>query len=254
MHQTDVLPAPGPEGGVGRLNESSLHAALKRWYVRPGDLLEAEVDGYVVDIVREDTLIEVQTRGFGALCDKLRALLDQHRVLLVHPIPRDTWIVTVSPDTGELLRRRRSPRRGHWLNLFDEVVRLPTLIAHPNLELEALLVQVNEYRCADGRGSWRRRGVSVVGRELIAVLETRRFSGPQALAALLPEGLRGAFTSRQLAQQARLSLPRARRVTYSLEKMGALERLGRRGRELLFARSPDCAAASGLPNAPIVGV
>ena len=34
---------------IGTLNEGSLHAQLKEWYRRPGDLLEQPVDGYVVD-------------------------------------------------------------------------------------------------------------------------------------------------------------------------------------------------------------
>lgn len=47
--------------GIGRLNEGPLHAALKRWCARPGDRLEAVVDGYVIDIVRADLLLEIQT-------------------------------------------------------------------------------------------------------------------------------------------------------------------------------------------------
>ena len=50
---------------IGTLNEGSLHAALKLWYADPGDLVEHPVDGYVIDLVRDDLLIEVQTGGFA---------------------------------------------------------------------------------------------------------------------------------------------------------------------------------------------
>ena len=38
--------------GIGTLQESQLHAALKAWYSGPGDRLETRLDGYVVDILR----------------------------------------------------------------------------------------------------------------------------------------------------------------------------------------------------------
>src|SRR5262245_41716920 len=66
--------------GIGVLNESPLHAALKQWYARPGDLLETAVDGFVVDIVRGDVLIEIQTGHFAAIRSKLASLLQSHPV------------------------------------------------------------------------------------------------------------------------------------------------------------------------------
>ena len=45
--------------GIGLLNEKELHASLKQWYARPGDRFEIPVDGFVIDIVRDDLLIEI---------------------------------------------------------------------------------------------------------------------------------------------------------------------------------------------------
>ena len=47
--------------GIGLLNEKPLHASLKQWYARPGDRFEVAVGGFVIDIVRDDLLIEIQT-------------------------------------------------------------------------------------------------------------------------------------------------------------------------------------------------
>ena len=60
--------------GIGSLRETSLHASLKSWWARPGDLLEASVDGYVVDLLRGETVVEIQTGHFSAIRPKLRAL------------------------------------------------------------------------------------------------------------------------------------------------------------------------------------
>jgi hypothetical protein len=71
---------------IGTLSEKSLHAGLKQWYGRPSDQFEVPVDGYVIDIRRDDTLIEIQTRQLGAMKRKLAALLPNHPVHLLHPI------------------------------------------------------------------------------------------------------------------------------------------------------------------------
>jgi hypothetical protein len=70
---------------IGRLNEKSLHADLKQWLAQPGDQFEVAIDGFVIDIVRGDKLIEIQTRNFGAMKRKLTQLLDHHPV---HQPPR----------------------------------------------------------------------------------------------------------------------------------------------------------------------
>ena len=51
---------------IGTLNEGVLHAQLKNWYQRPGDRIEQVVGGFVVDLVRGDLLVEIQTGGFAA--------------------------------------------------------------------------------------------------------------------------------------------------------------------------------------------
>ena len=48
--------------GIGVLNEKPLHASLKEWYAKPGDQLEVAIDGFVIDIVRDDLLLEVVDR------------------------------------------------------------------------------------------------------------------------------------------------------------------------------------------------
>jgi hypothetical protein len=62
---------PAAWNGINVYNEKSLHAALKKWYTQPGDQLEIRVDGYIIDLVRGDLLVEVQTGSFSPLKRKL---------------------------------------------------------------------------------------------------------------------------------------------------------------------------------------
>jgi hypothetical protein len=86
VRDTGTAMATAPSSWIGTLRERPLHASLKRWYARPGDLTEVAVDGFVIDLVRRDLLIEVQTRGFSSVRHKVAALLDRgHHVRIVHP-------------------------------------------------------------------------------------------------------------------------------------------------------------------------
>ena len=114
---------------------------------------------------------------------------------------------------------------------------IPNVMGSPNFTLEVLLVKVEELRCADGRGSWRRKGVSILDTRLLEVVGGRRFRTPADLARLLPPHLQEPFTNRALAAAAGMSLAAAGEMTYTLRRTGALAVVGRRSRAYLFART-----------------
>lgn len=135
---------PNMTSRIGTLGEKSLHSALKAWYAQPGDLLEWRVEGkYIVDIFRPLTgipcgqCIEIQTRSLGKLKTKLAFLLEHGPVRLVYPIAQERYIVRIDVN-GEIVSRRKSPKRGTIFQLFPELVRLPTLVAHRNFALETI--------------------------------------------------------------------------------------------------------------------
>ncbi len=218
--------------------ESSLHSAIKKWYLLAGDQLEVKVDDFVVDIVRGDLLIEIQTANFSAIRPKLQRLLDGHRVRLVYPIPRVKWITHRLTDAGETCGRRRSPKKGCLSDLFSELLRIPTLFTTGNLSLEVLLVEVEERWCGDGRGSWRRKGASIEDRHLLRVFERQLFEGTTDFLNILPKELPNPFSNRDLARGLGISVNQSRKMTYSLRKMGALLHVDTQGNQMLFARAP----------------
>ena len=73
---------------IGTLNEGSLHADLKQHYWEPGDLTEAPLGGFVVDLLRtqnnKNIIIEIQTTAFASMRKRTqcstRYLQNQHRL------------------------------------------------------------------------------------------------------------------------------------------------------------------------------
>jgi len=227
--------APGqPISAINTWNEGPLHAALKAWYARPGDALEVPVDGYIIDIVRGDVLIEIQTRGFTALKDKLTALTRAHPVRLVYPIAQEKWIVKLADDGKSEISRRRSPKRGGIEQIFDELVSIPHLLAQPNFTLEVVFIHEEEARRHDARRGWRRKGWVTHERRLVKVTGQQCFASPEDLRALLPASLEEPFTASDVARLIPGSLRRAQKMIYCLRAMGILTATGKRGRAILY--------------------
>ena len=219
---------------IGTLREKPLHSSLKRWYARPGDGIEVPIDGFVIDLVRDDLLIEIQTRGFSAMKKKVAALLDGgHRVRIVHSIPIDKWIVKLDAE-GEILSRRRSPKHGTPTDIFSELVSIVGLLDHPSLEIEVLMTTEEEFRIHTPDRAWRRKGWVIVERRLIEVVESLAFQSIDDLKGLLPHDLPEAFTTAVLAE--RLGRPRraAQQMTYCLRKTGALVAIGKQGNSVEY--------------------
>ncbi|GCD10176.1 hypothetical protein [Clostridium tagluense] len=223
------------QSGININNEKSLHSSIKQWYAIPGDRLEVKVDKYIIDLVREDSLIEIQTRNFSAIGNKLRELVKYNMVTLVHPIAIEKYIVTMD-DSDKVISRRKSPKKGKLVDLFDELIRIPDLIDEEKFILEILMTKEEEIRCKDGKGSWRRKGISIVDRKLVQVVEKVTFKEGKDFFMFLPEDLPENFTNKDLAKILKVTVYKARKVTYCLRKMKIIKEVGKLRNELIFER------------------
>lgn len=217
---------------IGTLAEKSLHADLKTWLSQPGDQFEVKLGRFVIDIVRGEQLIEIQTRHLYAMKSKLARLLDDHSIHLYHPIPHSKWIVKETA-VGTPLSRRKSPKRGQMLHIFNELTRIPHLLPHPNLTLTVLLTHQEEVWRDDGQGSWRRGHQSLHDQRLLQVVDSHTFHGVADYLAVLPPNLPQPFTNKQLAKAVGCDTRLATRISYTLKAMGLIEVVGKNGRSHL---------------------
>ena len=231
--------------GIGTLKEKSLHAQIKEWYRREGDRVEVPLERFVVDIVRNKLLIEIQTGNFSAIIKKYLKLLQSHRIRLVYPIICKKIIKTYN-EKNVLISERRSPKKGRAEDLFDELIRIPILLRSDNFEIEILYVEVDEIRCSDGKGSWRRKGVSIIDCILVDVIERELFRTPSELEKFIPSDLPEPFGNKELAAAIPLNVRKARKITYTLSRIGCLEVAEKRGNELLYARTSPGTAGNFL--------
>ena len=218
------------------MNEHSLHSEIKKVYSLPGDLFEVKLDNYIADILRGELVIEVQTKNFSALKEKLQTLVKTHQVRLVYPLPEKKCITHITKE-GTKVSKRQSPKKGKLTDLYRELVRIPDMPGEDNFSLEVLFIDEEEIRCDDGKGSWRRRGVSVKERRLVKVNNRLLFQNKSDYLKILPDNLNEIFTNKEFAKSAKISARTARQITYCLRKSGFIRTTEKKGRELYFQKA-----------------
>ncbi|HCQ88735.1 MAG TPA: hypothetical protein DIU45_01915, partial [Clostridium sp.] len=162
-------------------------------------------------------------------------LLVNNKIVLVHPIAAEKTIILLSED-GQVISKRKSPKKGRVIDFFDELVSIPHLALEKNLEIEILLTKEKEIRIKDGKGSFRRRGVSIGDKLLIDIIDKYRFKSEEDYYSFLPKDLPSKFTNKELSLNLNIPINKIRKMTYSLKKMGLIEEVGKSGRELLFSK------------------
>jgi hypothetical protein len=216
--------------------ETSLHRRLKEIYAGKAAQVEVPLDGYRIDAVCGDQLVEIQHGSLAAIRDKVRRLLKRHRVLVVKPIVSRKLLIQQDAKGGNVVRRRRSPKRGELLDLFDELVYFTGVFPHASLTLEVVLVEIEEWRYPATRRSRRGRPLRhmVEDQHLIATGERLRLQSAADLRRLLPARLPRPFHTQHLADRLKIDRWVAQRIAYCLRKTGAVKAVGKQGNALLY--------------------
>jgi hypothetical protein len=209
---------------------------LKFRYAGRGGKTEETAGEFVADGISEKgEYIEVQTGSFAPLKKKIKALARQKNVRIIHPIAVNKKIDVYGQD-GKLLYRRKSPKKGtHW-DIFDVLLYAPELPLIKGVTIEAAMIDITEKRIRDGKGSWRRKGISIMDKELSAWHESIIFEKPSDYLRFIPFKKKEEFTTALLSERSDIDTWTARKVLYVLTKLKIVKRIGKKGNAWVYVR------------------
>jgi hypothetical protein len=216
--------------------ETTLHRQLKELYADARSEQEVQLGNYRIDVVRDNVLVEIQLGSLAAIRDKIQTLLENHRVLLVKPIIDRKHLIKLKSRGGEFISRRRSPKRGNVMSLFDELVYCTRIFPHPNLCIDVPFIEIEELRFeGQGRKRWRRKNsFQIEDQKLIGVTRVQRFVSGADLRKLIPKKLPSTFHTGHLAQATGEPLKKAQQMAYCFARMNISEQVGKEGNTLLY--------------------
>ncbi len=220
--------------GIGTLSEKTVHAILKNYYEPNEDRQEIPVERYVADIYANGEIIEIQTRQFNKMRNKLTAFLPLYPVTIVYPIPFEKWIIWVDEETGELSRKRKSPVRGNPYIAFAELYKIKMFLKDPNLRVRLVLMNMEEYKLLNGWSRDRKRGASRYDRIPVELVQEIEINCVQDYMQFVPSELEGTFTSKEFAAAAHISVTLSQTVLNILYHVGIVTRTGKKGNQYLY--------------------
>lgn len=186
---------------INTYNESKLHETLKKIYaLESNGMMEVKLDDtpWICDILDENgNVIEIQTSNLSALTEKTEYILETGRKLkIVHPISETKWI-ELYDSTGEVLYRKRSPKKAGIFDSLRGMTQIGPLFLHENCELEILYCEITEMRRktdspSQNQSKTRRHLKEWVplGKRLEKITRKERFCTKEDWKKLLPENLR----------------------------------------------------------------
>jgi len=224
------------KNSIGVQKERLLHAFLK-YYLEPDAAFhEQAMDGFIADVHRDGTIIEVQTRDLYKLKRKLEAFLEEpevQRVNVVFPIATTKWLIWVEED-GSCRPRRKSPKPGTPLQILPELYGLRTLLQSEKLTFTAAMLQLEEYRHLNGWSRDKKRGSHRMERVPLALDAMVALRGEADYQQLLPGNLPAQFTVQEFGKQCRMQEKAAWRSLHVLTVVGVVQKCGKRGRSDLY--------------------
>lgn len=220
--------------GIGTLSEKTVHAILKNYYEPDEDKQEIPIYNFVADIYSEGEIIEIQTRQFNKMRDKLDAFLQQFPVTIVYPIPKEKWIIWIDEESGELSKKRKSPAKGNPYVVFPELYKIKMFLKNPNLKLRLALMNMEEYKLLNGWSKDKKKGASRYDRIPTELVEEINISCLEDYMQFVPFELEESFTSREFAKAAHIPVHLAQTVLNILYFVGTVERVGKMGKLYLY--------------------
>ncbi|MFW9906682.1 MAG: hypothetical protein ACFFFH_20410 [Candidatus Thorarchaeota archaeon] len=226
-------------------NQTLLHQKLKLRYMKQVGgaeevLLKINGRKYRIDVLdrERNTMYEIHLSNFGGkFSQKIRGILKEPglKIVIVHPIVIKQKITRMKK--GKILGVTNYNKDNNIYPLFEKLVYFNVEFIPERMELDAVFIKehvLKEFIGYYGRSM--RRKYMVTQRDLISIEEIMKFKTKSDFTRILPLGLPDVFTNRDLAERLETKGNKRRiqrisgLITYTLCRLGILNRVGFRGR------------------------
>lgn len=220
--------------GIGTLSEKTVHAVLKNYYAPKEDMHEIPIEGYVADIYTGTEIIEIQTRAFNKMRNKLAAFLPLYPVTIVYPIPHIKWLSWIDEETGEASAKRKSPKKGNVYQAFAELYKIRPYLGNGNLRFRFALIDMEEYRLLNGWSKDRKKGSERYDRIPVKFVEEVCIERREDYMQLIPYELPEQFTVKDFAKEAGIQTKLAGVILLIMTDLKIVRRVGKIGKAYLY--------------------
>lgn len=220
--------------GIGTLSEKTVHAIVKNYYEPNEDNHEVRIEGFVADIYNDSGIIEIQTRSFNKLREKLSVFLNIYPVTVVYPLPFHKWVSWIDKDTGVVTKKRKSPKKWNPYDAFYELYKIKNYLTNPNLHIRILFMDMEEFRLLNGWNYTKKRGSSRYDQIPDSIKQEIVIHQPEDYIQFIPYEIDEQFTSKEFSKAAHIPIDTARLVLNILHFVGVIKKIGKNGNTIIY--------------------
>jgi len=220
--------------GFGSQKEKTVHSFLKTFYSGNSQFEEVSACGYICDVLCDNDIIEIQSKYFYRLKDKLEALLNAgYRVMIVFPVARRKQIEWIDPETGETVAKKLSPKKGDIYAFLNEAYGIRELLDHPGLSFCITLIDITERKLLDGYGKDKKVRATKYDRIPDGYYREVIINEISDYDLFVPLEL-DEFDRKEYAKSVKLNYQEASTALTLLSQLGIIERTGTRNRKYTY--------------------
>lgn len=177
---------------IGTYNEKRLHKILKRAFCGGDGCFEVKIGSYTADVLCGGEIIEIQTGSLYPLAQKIKYFLSNtdYSVTVVHPLICELTLIRIDGETGEVIRKKRSPKKETPTDALCELYWLREYFGNGRLKILMPLVSGEEYRFSE-RVRYRKKGAYDAEFFPLKMLGIADMSTVERVREALPETLYG---------------------------------------------------------------
>ena len=243
-------------GGIGTLGEKQMHAAIKRFICPDESCHEIKIDGsplcikrendtenskkrrFVADVMKDGVIYEIQTGSFAPLKEKIRWILEntEYNLVVIHPIIETKWINYINAKSGEVDSRVKSPQKGSYKDLADELYHVGDFIENPRFSIVLLSMEAEQYKKNTTKSSKKRPKYQKYELIPVSLLRAYLFKRVEDYSIFIPDDLPDVFCVKNYSEKSKIRGTGAYSVVKTLTKIGLFEEAGKLGRAAAYRK------------------
>lgn len=203
---------------IGTLSEKSIHSQLKLRYEPNQEYHEKSVGRYIADILKDKTIIEVQTAQLYKLASKLEFYIENgYDVTVVYPVEYIKKINWVTED-GEILDGSKRKNNKARYNILSEMNGITQFIGNENFRIRVVELDCEEYRKQDGYGKDKKTRATKLNKMINSIVNEYTISSKQDVMELANIQIEK-FTVKELGKVIPLKQRKLYGAVHTLEKL-----------------------------------
>ena len=215
---------------IGELSEKTLHHLIKDLYEEDKSKQEIKIGPYYVDILNNKNIIEIQTKQFNKMIDKLTYLLslNKYNINIIYPIFNLKKIY--KEENGKFIGPKTSPKKLKYPEVFYELYKIKKFLKNDKLKITLLVFDIDEYRIK-GKS---RSGYICFDRIPTKLIKEIILLRKEDYLTLLPSNLNEEFTSSDVSKLSKCNLRYVNNMLNVMSYLEVVEVVGKIGKKYLY--------------------